>query len=424
MTRRILKSWRIEWPIAECAMEGGALSDLRVVELGHSVSAPYCAKLLADLGAEVIKVEEVGVGDVARRRGPFPNDEPHPERSGLFLYLNTNKLGVTLDVRTSTGRRIFQQLVKEADTLVEDNPPSMMKELGLDYESLRQANPRLVMTSITSFGQTGPYRDYKATDLISFHMGGLAYATPGIVSNPDDEPPLRGGGQLADFLSGLTGAVATLCAVFDRMATGLGQQVDISKHEAIAAFMRSSVAAYAYENRIPDRLASPQRPGGFGLQRCKDGYVTLATGEDHHWRALVQLMGNPKWAEDERFKDRASRTQNAQALLPLIEEWTKQHTKDEIISPSQAKGVPSFPINTIADAVNSPQLTARRFFVDIDHPKAGRARYPGPPHEFSSIRWGIERPAPLLGQHNEEIYCGLLGYTKQELVKLAETGVI
>ncbi|MDP2951754.1 MAG: CoA transferase, partial [Chloroflexota bacterium] len=154
------------------------------------------------------------------------------------------------------------------------------------------------------------------------------------------------------------------------------------------------------------------------------GYVTLATGEGHHWRALVELMGNPQWAEDERFKDRASRTQNAQALFPLIEEWTEQHTKDEIITPSQAKGVPSLPINTIADVVNSPHLAARGFFVDIDHPEAGTARYPGPPHKFSSIPWRIERPAPLLGQHNEEVYSGRLGYSKQELVKLRETRVI
>ena len=184
------------------------------------------------------------------------------------------------------------------------------------------------------------------------------------------------------------------------------------------------MGAYAYENRVSNRLPTPQRPGGFGLQRCKDGYVTLATGEDHHWRGLVELMGNPEWAEDERFKDRASRMQNAQVLLPLIEEWTKQRTKDEIIAPSQAKGVPSLPVNTIADAMNSPQLADRGFFVDIDHPEVGKARYPGPPHRFSSIPWRVERPAPLLGQHNEEVYCGHLGYSKEELVKLRETGVI
>ena len=406
-------------------MERGALSDLKIIELGHLISGPYCAKLLTDLGAEVIKVEEPGVGDEARRREPFLHDEAHPEKSGLFLYLNTNKLGVTLNLKRKTGKEIFHKLVKEADVLVENNPPSLMEEWGLQYESLKEINPRLIMTSITSFGQSGPYRDYKATELISFHMGGLGFATPGVVDNPDEEPPLRGGGQLADFMAGTVAAVATMCAVFYRKATGLGEHIDVSEQEAVASFYRVPITEFLYTQQRYGRARGSRPYRGFaGLLPCKDGYVNLSPNQDHHWQGLVELMGNPEWAQDERFKERDGRRDHAQEIRDHLEEWTKGQSKQDLAEAAQRLGFPGVPLYTIDEALNAEHVLAREFLVEIDHPEAGRIRYPGAPFKMGETPWRVVRPAPLLGQHNEEVYCGRLGYSKDDLVKLREVGVL
>ncbi len=194
-------------------MVQGALYDLKILEYAQFISGPYCAKLMADLGAEVIKVEAPGLGDRARRYGPFPQDIPHPEKSGLFIYLNSNKKGITLDLHTTTGMKIFKELVRWADILVENNPPQFMKRLRLNYETLKEVNPRLIMISITPFGLTGPYRDYKTTELITFHMSGLGYETPGSVDDPEKEPPLKAAGHQASFLGGTMGALLTLFAL-------------------------------------------------------------------------------------------------------------------------------------------------------------------------------------------------------------------
>jgi len=193
-------------------MQAGALSGLKVLEYSQFIAGPFCGKFLADFGAEVIKVEEPGVGDEARRRGPFPNDIPHQEKSGLFLFLNTNKLGITLDVKSATGVKIFKDLVQQADILVESNPPQVMKALGLDYATLSKINPRLIMTSITPFGQTGSYRDYKSCDLVCSHMSQIAICQP-FESRTTRREPLKAGGYQTDFMAGLTGAVGTMSAL-------------------------------------------------------------------------------------------------------------------------------------------------------------------------------------------------------------------
>lgn len=406
-------------------MELQALSDLRIVELGHLVSGPYCAKLLADLGAEVIKIEEPGVGDEARTRAPFLHDDAHPERSGLFLYLNTNKLGVTLNLKSKTGKEVFRKLLTEADILVENNPPSVMKELGLQYESLKETNPRLIMTSITPFGQSGPYQDYKATELISFNIGGLGFATPGIVDNPDEEPPLKGGGYMADFIAATTAAVATMCAVFARKVTDQGVHVDVSEQEAVSSFSRVPITEYLYTQQTRSRAlsASPYRSYA-GMLPCRDGYVNLAPFQDAHWDGLVGLMGNPEWAQDERFKDALSRRQYATEIRAHLEEWTKTQNKEDLAEAAQKLGFPGSPIYAVDEAVNLDQLAARDYLVEIDRAETGVLRYPGFPYKMSETPGQVARPAPLLGQHNEDVYCGRLGYSRQELVKLRETGMI
>ncbi len=404
-------------------MSKKALAGIRVLEYAQLVAGPYCGKLLADLGAEVIKIEEPDAGDEARRRGPFPGDIPHPERSALFLYLNTNKLGITLNLKTTTGMEIFKSLVKDVDILIEDKSPQTMKGLGLNFEILERINPRLVMTSITPFGQTGPYAEYKSYPLNSYHSGILGYLTPHGSPYPD-RAPIKSGGMLGENGCGLSAAVGTLAALYTQRITNMGQRVDVSKQEAIIALERIYAAQYPNDRISDSRFVN--RPGLLGdLIPCKDGHVVFQINETHHWHAFVQLMGNPEWAQDKVYDDSHERgNRYAAEIKPRILEWAMNHTKEEIYHKGQAGNCPFAAVMSAEDVVNSEHLKTREFFVDVEHPLAGKIKYPGAPYKFSETPWEIENPAPLLGQHNEKIYCERLGYAKQDLVKLKEAGIV
>ena len=405
-------------------MSIGALSNLKVVEYSQFISGPYCGKLIADLGAEVIKVEKPGFGDRARSYGPFLRDIPHPERSGLFLYLNTNKLGVTLDVRSVTGKELFKELVKRADILVENNSPQEMEELGLDYESLHEVNPRLVVTSITPFGQTGPYRDYKACDLVSLHISGTAYVNPLFgVEDPEHEPPLKVPAHQGDFIAGLSGALGTMSAAIAQQVTGLGQHVDLSEQDALASMARQEAVFSTYEGYLWKRARGPRGFEMFTLL-CRDGYVAVNPATDQFWASLVEMMGNPDWTKSELCQDRVARRTNWNEIELLLGEWTREHTTEEVSRAAQANRIPCMPVYTAKEVVNAEQLEAREFFVEVEHKEAGKVKYPGAPYKLSGTPWSVNRPAPLLGEHNVEVYCGVLGYTKQDLVKMRQAGVI
>ncbi len=399
---------------------------LKVIEYSEFISGPYCGKLLADLGAELIKIEKPGLGDKARNWGPFPQDMPHPERSGLFLYLNTNKLGVTLNVRSTAGVKIFRELVKWADIVVENHPPQEMQRLGLDYESLHQINPRLVVTSITAFGQTGPYRDYKGCDLISFHMSGEAYVNPSRgVDDIEQYPPLKGPAHVGDFVAGLSAATSTMSAVLARQVTGVGRHVDLSQQEALASIVRRELSIFTYEGIRYRRKRGVGGLGGSSIHPTKDGHIVMTvTTVDTFWAALAEMMGNPDWARSEICRDPASRRDNADVIWLMITEWTSEHTTEEIMEAAQGKRLPITPIQTAKEVINSEQLAARDFFIEIDHRETGRLKYPGAPYKLSGTAWGIKRPAPILGEHNEEVYCQMLGYSRQDLVKMRQAGVI
>ena len=398
-----------------------ALEGVKVLELCQMVAGPYCTKLLADLGAEVVKIERPGRGDAARSLPPFFHDMPDPEASGLFLYLNTNKLGVTLNVTTATGKGIFQELVKEADILVEDNPPQWMTEQGLDYDRLQEINRRLIMTSITPFGQTGPYRDYKAYPLNVFQSGGEGYLTPGGIENID-RPPLKVGGFLAEYDSGLSAAIAILAALYWRKKSGGGQRIDISKQESLMALNRLDMVRSANEGEVITR-AKQGVPYG-GALPCKDGYTVFITWESVQWDRLVAFMGDPEWANDDMFGDYAGRYKHGELINALLTEWLVNHTQEELYHNGQAAGVPFAMVYTSKDLVDSEHLKERGFFVEIDHPKTGTVRYPSSPYRFSETPCQVIRPSPLLGEHNEEIFARRLGHRQEELSKLGAAGVI
>jgi len=400
-----------------------ALSDLRVIEFGELVAAPFCAKLLADLGAEVIKVERPQRGDVARSYGPFQGDVPHLERSGLFLYLNTNKLGITLSPTSSEGIKIIKELVAESDVLVESNPPGVMKQLGLDYQSLRQINPQIVVTSITPFGQTGPYSDYRAFNLNTWHAGGLGYVWRERYLEDGIGPPLKGAGTLADFHTGVSAAVATMCAIIRRDFTGGGQHIDVSAQECMASVLGSVFATLQMTGQIVGRGADV-RSAMMQPMLCKDGSVQLTGREEAQWQALMDAMGNPEWAEEDWCQSRQSRAENADVLRLLMAEWTMAHTKDEIVESVQSRRAPASMVKDMGDVVKDRHLRSRDFFVAADHPETGVVEYPSAPHKLSETPWSIRRPAPLLGEHNEEIYSDRLKYSREQLVEFREAGVI
>lgn len=400
----------------------GALSDLKVLEFSDFISGSYCGKLMADLGAAVIKIEKPGLGDRARSWGPFPGDIPHTEKSGLFLFLNTNKQGITLNVASERGRKIFWRLIAWADVLIENNHRREMARLGCDYRSLKKLNPSLIMTSITPFGQTGPCKDYKGSDLINSHTSSEAFGNPAEgVNDIERYSPLSGPMHAADFMTGLTAAVCTISAVVPGQKNKSGRHIDVSAQEALASVTRQELAFCLCEGLYPTRQMGRKRVGGF-LYPCQDGYVCIWIGP--HWQKLVTMMGNPDWAQAELFQNPATRAEHQDDCNRLIELWTREHTMTEIDRLGIAYDVPLSPVRTVKELVADEQLAYRNFFVEIDHPLAGRFKYPGAPYKLSTTPWEIRQRAPLLGEHNEEVYCRMLGYSRQDLVQMRQAGII
>ncbi|MBM5810401.1 MAG: CoA transferase [Gammaproteobacteria bacterium] len=401
----------------------GALQGIRVVELGQGVSAPFCARLYGDYGAEVIKVEPPGGGDVARRWGPFPADVPHPEKSGLYFVLNSDKRGVTLDVGSAAGRELFLRLLATADVLIENNPPARMREWGLDYATLGPLFPRLVMISITPFGQTGPYADWHAADLNAFHLTGAGSRYCG----RPGEPPLQHGTFSTDYFGAYVAATWGLAALFGRDVAGGGQQLDVATAETVAALFvgAQNIGGFAQDGRYDKRsgvgmaLASPAT-----ILPCKDGYVWMLALETGQWRGLVAAMGNPEWAQAEMFDDMFVRGENADFIYAMMREWTITLTKQEIMDLVQAYGVPSTAVYTAADVASLPHLRERGFLRELEHPLLGRLPGLGAPVRLTDGAGGARRAAPLLGQHNDAVLRVGLGLSAAELAAHAAAGVV
>jgi len=398
-----------------------ALCGVKVLDLTWYIAGPYCTKLLADYGAEVIKVERPGQGDPARRLGPFLGDEPDPEKSGLFLHLNTNKRGITLDLKSDTGVKVFKELVKDADILVESFSPGVMERLGLGYQEMEEINPKLIMTSISNFGQNGPYRDFKASDLILFGMGGAMYD-----NGVPERHPLKKGGTLIQFQGGNHAAAATVLALIANRLQGIGQQVDISLFLTQMGTIdrrMSYLINYQYNKEVSPRLGGRGLGIPYGVYPCKDGYFDLAGGLTF-WSRIVNMLGMPDLLHDPRFStpEGQSRGESREEFDAIFLTWLMQRTKRECVEAGQAQGVLCGAVCNTEDLLSDPHWRARGSWVDIEHPVAGKLTYPGAPIRMETS-FQIKCPAPLLGQHNEEVY-GALGYTKDDLVKLRERGVI
>ncbi len=384
------------------AAASGPFSSIRVIEYGQGVSAAVAAKFLADLGADVVKIEPPG-GDVTRQRGPFFDHVADPEHSGIFLYLNANKRSAILDLRHNGDRDIFSSLLERADILIHNVLPVERAAYGLSSAALCARFPHLIVTSISPYGDSGLRANYWACDLNVMHSSGFAAINPGCSPHPE-LPPTKLLGQQSEFQAGAHAAMVTLAAYLHRMRTGTGQAIDVSAQECILAMLGSSLLFHTYAGTRTTRLGvRPIAP--WMAVECADGKLYVACIEEHQWRGLLKLLGDPEWGRDEIFKDRLTRAKHIDALRPLLEELTRRWKVRELYHEAQKLRLPVAPLNWMADVYADEQLRSRNFFTSIpnDYPGGRDLIGPGIPYRFNTIRLPSRRRAPHLGEHDQEV---------------------
>ena len=421
------------------------LDDIRVLDLSDEKGV-YCAKLLADLGADVIRIEPPG-GHPMRNLGPFVNDDPDPQKSLYWFQFNTSKRGITLNLENNDGRELFKDLIKTSDVLLETYPPGYLEGSGLGYDELNRLNPKLVQTSITPFGQSGPFRDYQGSDMVAQAMGGLMFQA----GYPED-PPNRIGCSQAYQCAGVQGSIGTMIALYALEMTGEGQIVDISVQESVLQAMETAMQHYDIRKEIASRTGSDDAIlPGLGIYECQDGYVLsfIVAHAGAGWDVIIDWMDSegkagdlkaPRWddvlevmmdlkklvavaGDPEALMKLLGQTAEIQELLKA---FLREKTKHQIFDEASDRRIMMVPIENAEDLVNSPQLKALGFFNDVEHPELGMSiRYPGAPcYEISDASWRISRRAPLIGEHNEEIYRKELGLSKEQTVLLKQSGAI
>lgn len=401
----------------------GALAGRRVLEIGGAAGA-YCGKLLADMGADVVKVERPR-GDPSRAIPPFFEDRPGPDRSLFFLYMNTSKRGVTLDFEQPSGRSLLRRLALRADIVIESLPPGTLDTQGLGFASLAAERPRIVVTSITGFGQTGPHADWSSSDLVAGAMGGALYVT-----GEADDPPVALAGQQNHLMACTTAAVSSLIALRHAQRSGRGQHVDISIQETTLAVSHiSGVGKWLDDGIVPRRVGSALTASvPSGAYPCRDGRVYLMVNRPAHWRALAAWINEETGNQevlDPMFEGPSSRRIEYRELLDIfISDMTQLHSVDEIFHEGQRRHIAFTPLCTTEEVARDAHLAARDYFVSVPHGECGPLRMPGAPYRHQATPWAIRRPAPQLGEHNDELYRGELGMTSAELDNLRHQGVV
>ena len=381
--------------------QGSALSGYRVLDLTDE-RGRLCSRLLADMGVEVIRVEK-------------PGGSPNP-----FYWGNLGKRAITLNIELKPGQEIFKRLIKTADVLVESQPPAYLKARGLGYPQLSQINPRLVMASITDFGQSGPYRDYKACDLVASALGGQMY-----VCGEPESSPLKPFGDQSYYLASIFAATGVLLALWHRHTSGRGQHVDISLPECVASTLDHVLVRYFYQDIVAKRQGSLYWSNAFRIFPGRDGYVLLSLFQQ--WETLVEWLASEGMAEDltdERWLDRGYRLQHLDHVIGVLERWTRSHTVAGLVEKGQLMHFPWAEVSSISRLMASPQLEARNFWVEVEHPKTGKKyKFPGALAKLSRSPWRVGGRVPKPGEHNKEVYQGL-GLSEDEIEALVKEGVI
>jgi crotonobetainyl-CoA:carnitine CoA-transferase CaiB-like acyl-CoA transferase len=399
-------------------MTTGLLSHLKVLDLTHHVAGPYCTKLLAGFGAEVIKVERIGTGDPLRQRGPFVHHQPGLERSIPFHWLNSGKQSITLNLKSCRALEVLRPLMAEADLLIENFSPRVMPSLGLDYGTVRQINPRIVMTSISNFGQTGPYRDYRAHEIVMYAMsGGMS------LTGDRDRPPLKSGPAITQYTAGMHAYIGSLLALYRRGSTSEGSYVEISIQESALENIELKLVEALHLQRISKRNGDQHPVVPWECYPAQDGYAAIIGGPIRNWLKAVSLFEEPQ-LEAEPFRHVFGRIRQRPETEALLKPWVARHSKRDIFYQGQARGLAFGYLATMAEAFHSKQYQARQFFQPTDpHPEVGVLPACSAPFRPSQQAWRMGR-APLLGEHNTTIYQDRLGYSTTAMDQLHQEGVI
>ncbi|MBV8454829.1 MAG: CoA transferase [Deltaproteobacteria bacterium] len=399
--------------------EPGALNGLRVLDLTDH-RAQLCGRLLADMGADVIMIEPPG-GDAARRIPPFLDDTPHPDRSLFFWFYNLNKRSITVDITQSQGQEILLALAKSADLIIESFKPGRMGELGFAWEKLHQLNPALILLSIASFGQTGPYRDFKADDTILTALSGMLY-----VNGVPGQRPVRPLGLQAYHSGAYYGAIGVMCALFARERDGVGQWIDLSLQETAVAAVEHVAGSFFGEGRVEPRRGTLHWSRYFRVGKCRDGYIMHCTLGD--WTSLVEWVADDGKAQDltaPEWQDFIYRGQHAEHLFDVLDDWVKGYSRNELLERAQMLRLPYATVRSPEALFDDEQLQARGYFVSVEHPELGRTfRYPGAPYLFNGSPWRVYRRPPLLGEHTNEVLQQELGLSSDYVVELVAGGII
>ena len=395
----------------------GTLSGIKVLDASRVLSGPFCTMLLGDLGAEVVKVESPGRGDMARRMGPLAGGD-----AAYFMSINRGKRSVALDIFQPRGQELFKQMARHADVVLENYVPGTMERLGLGYEALKGLNAGLVYASISGFGQDGPYASRPALDIIVQAMGGLM----GVTGEPDG-PPLRPGVSLGDSVAGLFAALAIVSALHMRERTGTGQYIDISMLDCQVTLMENALSRYFATGQVPEPLGS-RHPAASPFQAfaTADGYmvVALLTDEPQPWQRFCDSVGRPELAADSRFSDNESRVANHHLLEPVLARLFAAQPTEHWLERLQAAGVPCAPVNSIDQVVTDPQVVHRGMVAEVPHARLGIWRVANTPFRFTAAAAGPSGPSPSLGEHTEEVLREWLGLSSGEIAELRSQAVI
>jgi CoA:oxalate CoA-transferase len=393
-----------------------ALEDVRVLDFTQYLSGPVGTAMLSELGAEVIKVEMPGRGEPERAAMPMT-----PKREAYqFLSYNRGKKSITLNLKSPKGLEIARKLAAKADVLVENFATGVMERLGLGYEELSKINPRLIYASISGFGHTGPRRNDVSYDVIGQAMGGLMSVT----GSPDGEP-LKAGISLADYMGGYNGVIAILAALHYRTSSGEGQAIDISMQDSIWSMVFPDRANYLDTHVVPKRTGNKLSSSApFGAYSARDGYVVICTITDPQWQKVLQAIGREDLSGEQRYATRENRTNNMDEVDSLVQGWCKEKTVEEALAALKGFQVPCSPLPTFDQVANDPHLLSRDMIVEVDQPVSGKVKLIGSVYKMSKTPGDRKKRAPAVGEHNEEIYGGLLGIDAQEMQKLKEESVI
>lgn len=392
-----------------------ALENVTVLDLTRVLAGPYTGMVLADFGANVIKIESPGTGDDSRAFGPFVKNE-----STYFMSLNRGKKSITLNLKKPEAQEVFKELVKQADVVLENYRTGTMEKFGLGYEELKKINPKIIYSACTGFGHTGPYAFDPAYDVIVQGMGGIMSIT-----GQADGEPTRVGASVGDITAGLFSAIGVMTALFVRETTGLGQKVDVGMLDCQVAILENAIARYVNSGVVPKPIGN-RHPSitPFESFKAKDGYVIIAIGNDTLWQKFCTLVGHDDWAADERFTTNPKRTEHQPLLKEMITPVFTTKTVDEWIQLLKEAGIPVGPINTVDRVLQDPQILAREMLVETDHPVAGKIKMAGVPIKLSETPGKVEAPAPTLGQHTEEILAQMLNYDSAKIEALRSAGAL